>query len=115
MQYCRDRTIAQSGHMYRDDLGILTLVMNCFGITNTSVRNFAIQISSDKSVPKCLRKVNVFEQIQYICIIFIDVFTPCDSHLSKLFQKLCDIVSNPSFAPLLNMRCCTRWDSWSFR
>ena len=32
--------------MYKDDLGILTLVIKCFGIINTSVQNFAIQISS---------------------------------------------------------------------
>ena len=32
--------------MYEDDLGILSLVIKCFGITNTSVQNFAVQISS---------------------------------------------------------------------
>ena len=35
--------------MYRDDLGILTLVIKCCGITNTSVQNFAIRISSVKT------------------------------------------------------------------
>ena len=83
--------------MYRDDSGILSLVIKCFSITNTSVQNFDIRISSVKTVPKCLRKLKVFEQIQYRCINFIDVFTPCDSHLSKIFRKSCDIVSNPSF------------------
>ena len=45
--------------MYRDDSGtsILSLVSKCFGITNTSVQNFAIRISSVKTVPKCLRKL----------------------------------------------------------
>ena len=33
----------------------------------------------------------------YSCIISIAVFTPCDSHLSKIFRISCDIVSNPSF------------------
>ena len=95
MQYCWDKTIARSGDMYRDDLGILSLVIKCF----TPVQNFAIRISSVKTVTKCLRKLKVFEQIWYRCIIDFDVFTPCeshDSHLSKLFRKSCDIVSNPS-------------------
>ena len=60
MQYCLDRTIARSGDMYKDDLGILTLVIKCFSITNTSVQNFAIGISSVKTVPKCLRKLKLF-------------------------------------------------------
>ena len=55
LDYCWDKTIAQSGDMYEDDLGILTLVIKSFGITNTSVQNFAIRISSVKTVPKCLR------------------------------------------------------------
>ena len=42
-------------------------------------------------------ETNFFEQIQYICIIFIDVFTPCNIQMSKIFRKSCDIVSNPSF------------------
>ena len=46
--------------MYRDDFGILTLVIICFGITYTSVQNLAIQISSVKTVPKCLWKLKVF-------------------------------------------------------
>ena len=46
--------------MYRDDSGIFSLVIKCFGITNTSVQNLAIRISSVKIVPKCLRKLKVF-------------------------------------------------------
>ena len=46
--------------MYSDDLGMLTVVINCFSITITSVQNFAIRISSVKTVPKCLRKLKVF-------------------------------------------------------
>ena len=94
LQYCWDKTIARSGDMYRDYLGILTLVIKCFDITNTSVQNFAIRISSVKNVLKCLRKLKV---LRYRCIISIDVFTPCDSHLSKIFRISCDIVSNLSF------------------
>ena len=46
--------------MYRDEFGISTLVIICFGITNTSLQNFAIRISSVKTVPKCLRKLKAF-------------------------------------------------------
>ena len=46
--------------MCRDDLDISTLVIKCFDITNTSVQNFAIRISSVKTVPKCLRKLKVY-------------------------------------------------------
>ena len=46
--------------MYRDDSGIFSLVIECFGITNISVQNFAIRISSVKTVPKCSRKLKVF-------------------------------------------------------
>ena len=49
--------------MYRDGSGISSLVIKCFGITNTSIQNFAIRISSVKTVLKCLRKLKVFEQI----------------------------------------------------
>ena len=60
MQYCWDKTIARSEDMYKGDSGILSLVIKSFGITNTSIQNFAIRISSVKTVPKCLRKINVF-------------------------------------------------------
>ena len=63
LHYCWDKTIARSEDMYRDDLGILTLVIKCFGITNTSVQNFGIRISSVKIVPKCLWKLKVFQQL----------------------------------------------------
>ena len=46
--------------MYREDLGIFSLFIKCFGITNTSVQNFAVRISSVKTVSKCLRKQKVF-------------------------------------------------------
>ena len=60
LQYCGDKTIARSGDMYRDDSGIFSLVIKRFGITNTSVQNFANRISSVKTVPKCFRKLKVF-------------------------------------------------------
>ena len=63
MQYCVDKSIARSEDMYRDDSGIFRLVIKCFGITNTSVQNCAIPISSVNTAPKCLRKLNFFEQI----------------------------------------------------
>ena len=88
MQYCWNKTIARSGDMYKDDSGVLSLVIKCFGITNTSVQNFSIRISSVKSVPKCLQKLTVFEQIYYRCIIFIDVFTPCNSHFIKNISEI---------------------------
>ena len=46
--------------MYRNASGILSLVIKCFSITNTSVQHFAIRISFVKTVPKCLRKLKVF-------------------------------------------------------
>ena len=45
--------------MYRDDSGIFSLVIKRFGFTNTSVQNFAIRISSVKTVSTCLRKLKV--------------------------------------------------------
>ena len=60
LQYCLDKTIVRSGDMYRDDFGISTLVIKCFGIANTSVQNFAVRISSVKTVPKSLRKLKAF-------------------------------------------------------
>ena len=60
LQYCWDKTIAQSGDMYRDDSGVFSLVIKYFGITNTSVQNFAIRIFSVKTVPNCLQKLKVF-------------------------------------------------------
>ena len=46
LQYYWNKTIARSGHVYRDDLGLSTLVIKCLGITNTLVQNFAIRIFS---------------------------------------------------------------------
>ena len=60
MQYCWNKTIARSGDMYMDDSGVLSVVIKCVDITNTSVQNFAIRISSAKTVPKCLQKLKVF-------------------------------------------------------
>ena len=58
MQYCWDKIIARSGDMYKDDSGLLSLVIKTFGITNTSAQKIAIRISSVKTVPKCLRKLS---------------------------------------------------------
>ena len=42
LQYRWDNKIARSEDMYREDIGISSLDIKCFGITNTSVQNFAI-------------------------------------------------------------------------
>ena len=102
--------IARSWDTYWYDLGMLTLVFKCFGVTNTSVQNFAIRISSVKTVPKCLRKLKVFFNK-----FNIDVSSLLMSSLRVIviFQKY---FGNHEisyqihlFAPLLNMRCCTPW------
>ena len=49
--------------MYRDASCILTLVVKCFEITNAWVQNFAIRISSAKTVPKRLWKLNVLKNL----------------------------------------------------
>ena len=109
LQYYWDKTIAWSGHMYRDDLGISTLVIKCFGITNTSVQNFAIRISSVKTVPKCLRKLKVYWTFN------IDVASLLMSSLRAIviYQKYFDnhVISSQihHLAPLLNMRRFTPW------
>ena len=113
LQYCWVKTIARSGDMYRDDLGIVSLVIKCFGITNTSVQNFAIRISSFKTVPKCLLKLKVFFNK-----FNIDVSSLLMSPLRSIFicQKYFGNHVKSSqihlFAPLLNMRRCTLWLSW---
>ena len=84
--------------MYRDDSGILSLVIKCFGITNTSVQNFAIRISSVKTVPKCLRKLKGFLNkfhidVSSLLMSILRAIVICQ----KIFRKSCDFVSNPSF------------------
>ena len=81
--------------MYRDALGIFSFVIKFFGITNTSAQNFAIRISSVKTVLKYLRKITFFKFCIDVSSFY--VFTPCDSHLSKILRKSYDIVSNSSF------------------
>ena len=60
LQHGWDKTIARSGDMYRDASGIFSLIIKRVGIINTSVQNFAIRISSVKTVPKRLRKLKGF-------------------------------------------------------
>ena len=62
LQYCWDKTIAWSRDMYmpRDYLGISSLVIKCFCITNNSVQNLVIRISTGKTVSKSLRTLKVF-------------------------------------------------------
>ena len=95
--------------MYRDDSGILCLVIKCFVITNTSVQNFAIRMSSVKTVPKCLRKLKVF----FNKFDILDVSSLLMSSLRAIviWQKYFgnhEISSQIHlFAPLLNMGRCT--------
>ena len=108
LQYYWDKTIARSGDMYRDDSGIFSLIIKCSGITNTSVQNFVIRISSVKTVPKCLRKLKGFFNK-----FNIDVSSLLLSLLRAIVicQKYCGnrVISSQIhlFAPLLNMRRCT--------
>ena len=96
--------------MYRDASGILSLVIKRFGIINTSVQNFAIRISSVKTVPKCKRKLQVF-----LNKFNIDVSSLLMSSLRAIVicQQYCGnrVISSQIhfFAPLLNMRRCTLW------
>ena len=107
LQYCWNKTIARSGDMYRDASGIFSLVIKRFGITNTSVQNFAIRISSVKTVPKCLRKLKVFEQLN----IDVSSFLMSSLRAIVICQKYCGNRAISSqihlFAHLLNMRRCT--------
>ena len=59
MQYRWDETIVRSGDMYKDDSGILSLVIKMFRHHKHFGTEFAIRISSVKTVPKCLRKLKV--------------------------------------------------------
>ena len=111
LQYCWDKTITRSGDMYRYDSDIFSLVIKRFDITNTSVQNFAIGISTVKFVPKCLRKLKVFFNK-----FNIDVSSLLMSSLRAIVicQKFCGnrvsfVISSQIhlFAPLLNMRRCT--------
>ena len=85
-----------------------SLVIKCFGITNTSVQNFVIWISSVQTVPKCLRKIKVF-----FSKFNIDVWSLLMSSLRAIVicQKYFGnhVISSKIhlFAPLLNTRHCT--------
>ena len=111
LQYYLDKTIERSGDMYRDYFGTLTLVIKCFGITNTSVQNFTIRISAVKTVPNCLRKLKVV-WTNWI-YIFLDVSSLWMSSLLTivLCQKYFGnhVISSQIhlFAPLFIMRRCT--------
>ena len=48
--------------MYRDDSGILILVIKCFVITSTSVQNFAIRLSSVKTTEVFAETKSFFNQ-----------------------------------------------------
>ena len=57
--------------MYNDDSGILNLVMKCVGITNTSLQNFAVRISSVKTTEmfagtKCFVNIYIYKLYMYM-------------------------------------------------
>ena len=110
LQYCWEQTIARSGDMYRDDSGILSFDIRCFSITNTSVQNVAIRISSVKTVPKCLRKLKKIWKINTIdasslLMSALRAIVICQKYFGN------HVISSKIhlFAPLLNMRRCTLW------
>ena len=93
--------------MYRDASGIFSLVIKRFGITNNSVQNSAIRISSVKTVPKCLQKLYFFNKFK----IDVSSLLMFSLHAIVICQKYCGnrVISSQIhlFAPLLNMRRCT--------
>ena len=108
LQYCLDETIARSGDMYKDDLCISSFVIKCFGITNTSVQNFAARISSVKTVSKCLRKLtflwtkSIYIYHLYWCLLSVSTVI-CQKYfrITVIFSQIL------LFAPSLIMRRCT--------
>ena len=94
--------------MYSDDSGIFILVIKCFCITNTSVQNLAIRISSVKTTEVFAETKSFLNKFNIDVILSSLLMSSlCASQLSKILRKSCDIISNPSLAPLLNMRRCT--------
>ena len=93
--------------MHRDVSGIFSLVIKCFGITNTSVQNFAIRISSVKTVPKCLRKLIFFNKFD----IHVSSLLMSSLRAIVICQNYCGnrVMSSKIHlsALLLNMRRCT--------
>ena len=94
--------------MYKDKLNISRLVTKCFGVTNTSVQNFAIRISSVKTVPKCLRKLKVFFNkfnidVSSLLMSSLRAIVICQKYFGN------HVISSQIhlFAPLLDMRRCT--------
>ena len=94
--------------MYKDDSGVLSLIIKCFGITNISVQKFAIRISSVKTVQKCLQKLNVFFNKFNIDISSLLMSSLCVIVIcQKYFGNHVILSEIHLFAPLLNMRRCT--------
>ena len=94
--------------MYRDDLGILSWVIKCFGTTNTSVQNFDIRISSVKTALRCLRKLKVFfnkfniDVLSLLMSSFLTIVI-CQKYFGN------HVISSQIhlFAPFLDRRRCT--------
>ena len=96
--------------MYRDASCIFSLIIKRFGIINTSVQNIAILISFDKTVLKCLQKLEVFFNKFNIDVSSLLMSSLRTIVISQKYFGYCVILSQIHlFAPLLNMRRCTLW------
>ena len=96
LQYCCNKTIARSGDMCKHDSCILSLVIKCFGITNTSLQNFAVRVSSVKT--KTVREV--FTETIFVNKINIHVSSLFLSLLLSKYFKITVILSQILFLHL---------------
>ena len=113
LQYCWYKTISRSGDMYRDDSGILSLVIKCFGITTLRYKISLLEFPLLKLHQRVCGNYNFFNKFK-IDVSSLFFFS------SLLMSSLCAIVICQKyfgnhktssqihlFAPLLDMRCCT--------
>ena len=90
-QYWLDLIIARSGDMYVDDSGILKLVIKCFGIvTKFRCSNFLYQKCIEVFTETKSFVNKIWNTCTFLCIIFYDLFTPRNCHLSTILQNYCD-------------------------
>ena len=104
--YWLDKTIARSGDMYEDDSVYLSFVIKCFAITNTSVQNCVVRISSLITELKCLRKQFVKKFNMHVSSLLMSslrAIVICQKYfrISVISSKIL------LFAPLLVMMRCT--------
>ena len=94
LQYYWDKTIARSWDMYRDDSGTFSKSLNV-----SASQTLRYKIIS-------LLEFHLLKLCRSVCgnLVFLKqivVFIPCNSHLSKIFRKSCDIFLNPSFCTFI--------------